>query len=83
MGNAMAMYVSWECNGNYDMAIVDWKCTTNARETLWATHQFLGGYVCFLNGNNVNQLLMAKWNGEMEWYRAKLESGNRIYISAF
>ena len=34
MGNAMAMYVSWECNGNYDMAIVDWKCITNARETL-------------------------------------------------
>lgn len=56
MLSAMAMYVGWNCNGNYDMSMVDWKCIQNANSTLWATHQFLGGYNCFLNGANVNQL---------------------------
>ncbi len=73
MSNAMAMYVGWECNENYDMAIVDWRCDVNANATLWAAHQFLGGYNCFLNGANVNQLLFAKWNGGQPNQKAEIE----------
>ena len=74
MSSAMAMYVGWGPNGSYDMSMVDWKCIQNSKSTYWATHQFVGGYLGFLNdNNNVNQLIFSKWNGAQTGQKAEVE----------
>lgn len=74
MSNALVMYVGWECVENYDMTMVDWKCITDASSTLWATHQFAGGYNCFLCDNSGDhKLLLSKWNGESAGQKAEIE----------